>query len=127
MTKNILRLYLVLTVLVFASCSKTEEPVLNITDTEWYLDRNILGGGSVHLIIEGNTDADKVTVRTSGDGVISDVDVELDSDKYFSKNIVISFTATTVPEAEFEASTVVKAYKGSAVLSVPLSSGKLQY
>jgi hypothetical protein len=122
-----IRFFLILALIVFASCTKKEEPVLNITDTEWYLDRNILGGGSVHLIIEGYANADKVTVRTSGDGVISDVNVEMDSEKYFSKNVVISFTATGVPEGEFEVSTVVKAYKGSNVLSVPLSSGKLQY
>ncbi len=119
-----------LAVIVIASCSKKEdisEITLNITDSQWYLTRTNYGGGLVNLKIAGSTNGDKVTVRTHGDGVISDENVELDSKKNFNKDIVISFTATSVPSGEFEVNTKVMAYKGTDTLVVPLNSGKLKY
>lgn len=119
-----------LVIIVFASCSKKEDnsdTTLNITNSQWYLTRTNYGGGMVNLEIAGSTNSDKVTIRTSGDGVKSDENVELDSKKNFNKDIVISFTATSVPSGEFEVSTKVMAYKGSDTLVVPLNSGKLKY
>jgi hypothetical protein len=81
----------------------------------------------VNLKIAGSTNSDKVTVRTYGDGVVSDENVELDSKKNFNEDIVISFTATSVPSGEFEVNTKVMAYKGTDTLVVPLNSGKLKY
>jgi hypothetical protein len=113
----------------FASCSKYEDKAtaLDITNSQWYLTRNNYGGGMVNLKLSGSTNSDKVTIRTFGDGVVSDENVELDSKKNFNKDIVISFTATSVPGGEFEASTKVMAYKGSDTLVVTLNSGKLKY
>jgi len=133
--------YFVLLIFVFASCSKkevnsdiiqsttkdTSKITLNITDTLWYLTRNGIGGGNVNLKIAGSTNGDKVTIRTYGDGRRSDLNVELDSKKKFNKDIVISFTATSVPSGEFEVGTKVMAYKGTDTLVVPLNSGKLKY
>ena len=125
--KRIIFLFVIIT---FASCSNKEDnspATLSITNSQWYLTRTNYGGGMVNLKIEGSTNGNKVTVRTSGDGVISDENVELDSKKNFNKDVVISFTATSVPSTEFEVSTKVMAYKGTDTLIVPLNSGKLKY
>jgi hypothetical protein len=114
----------------FASCNKNNDnphTTLNITTSQWYLTRTNYGGGFVNLKIAGSTNGDKVTVRTYGDGLISDENVELDSKKNFNKDITISFTATSVPSGEFEVSTKVVANKGTDTLVVPLNSGKLKY
>jgi hypothetical protein len=76
--KNIIFL---LVIILFASCSKRDDATLRITDSQWYLTRNILGGGEVNLKISGSTNGDKVTVRTYGDGVIFDENVELDNNR----------------------------------------------
>jgi hypothetical protein len=117
-------------IIAFAFCSKKEDnspATLRITNTQWYLTRTNYGGGMVNLKIEGSTNGEKVTIRTHGDGVNSDENVELDPRKNFNKDVVISFTATSVPSTEFEVSTKVMAYKGTDTLVVPLNSGKLKY
>jgi hypothetical protein len=121
------RLIFLLVIIAFVSCSKKDDAALRITDSQWYLTRNILGGGEVNLKISGSTNGDKVTVRTYGDGVIFDENVELDSKRNFNKDVGISFTATSVPSGEFEMSTKVMAYKGSDISVVYLKSGKLKY
>ena len=122
------KIIFLLVVIGFASCSKREDANLNITNSQWYLTRNtIVPAGTVNLKVAGSTNGDKVTVRTNGDGVIFDENVELDSKKNFNKDIVISFFATSVPSGEFEVSTKVMAYKGSDTLVVTLNSGKLKY
>jgi len=117
-------------IIAFTSCSKKEDntpATLNINYFQWYLTRTNYGGGMVNLKIEGSTNGDKVTIRTHGDGVNSDVNVELDSRKNFNDDIIISFTVTSVPSTEFEVSTKVMAYKGTDTLGVTLNSGKLKY
>jgi len=114
-------------IIAITSCTKVDDATLRIKDSQWYLTRNILGGGEVNLKILGSTNGDKVTVRTYGDRVIFDENVDLDSKKNFNKDVGISFTATSVPSGEFEMSTKVMAYKGSDTLVVPLNSGKLKY
>lgn len=123
------KIIFLIVLIALASCSKEDNsPVtLNITNSQWYLTRTNYGGGMVNLKIEGSTNGDKVTIRTHGDGVNSDEIVELDSRKNFNKDVVISFTATSVPSTEFEVSTKVMAYKGTDTLIVPLNSGKLKY
>jgi len=124
------KIVFLLVIMSFASCSKKEDnsrTTLSITDSQWYLTRNNYGGGMVYLKIVGSTNGDKVTVRTYGDGVVSDANVELDSKKNFNKDVIISFTATSVPSGEFEVSTKVMAYKDADTLGVALNSGKLKY
>lgn len=120
-------LWFIFLIVVSASCSKETETILNVTNSQWYLTRSNYGGGFVNLKIEGSTNGDKVAIRTYGDGAVSDRTVELDSKKNFSEDIVISFTATSIPSGEFEVSTNVMAYKGGDTLVVPLNSGKLKY
>jgi hypothetical protein len=124
------KIIFLLSIIALASCSKKEDnspATLSITYSQWYLTRTNYGGGMVNLKIAGSTNSDKVTVRTYGDGLVSDENVELDSRKNFNKDVVISFTATSVPSGEFEVNTKVMAYKGIDTLVVPLNSGKLKY
>lgn len=117
-------------IIVFASCSEKENnspATLNITNSQWYLTRLGNAGGMVNLKLEGSTNGNKVTVRTYGDGVMFDANVELDSKKNFNKDLVISFRVTSVPSGEFEVNTKVMAYKDNDTLVVSLSSGKLKY
>lgn len=134
-------LYVISLIVVFTCCSKkddineitqnttkdTSKITLNITDTLWYLTRTNYGGGMIYLKIAGSTNGDKVTIRTYGDGLRGDLNIELDSKKKFNKDVVIAFTATSVPSGEFEVNTKVSAYKGGDTLVVPLYSGKLKY
>ena len=105
----------------------TDKITLNITNTLWYLTKNSIGGGNVILRISGLTNGDRVTIETHGDGLKSNLNIELDSKKNFNKDVVIAFTATSLPSGEFELSTKVTAYKGTDTLVVPLNSGKLKY
>jgi len=122
------KIIFLLLIIGFASCSKREDATLNITNSQWYLTRNTLvPAGTVNLKVAGSTNGNKVTVRTNGDGLIFDENVDLDSKKNFNADIVICFFATSVPSGEFELSTKVMAYKGSDTLVVTLNSGKLKY
>jgi hypothetical protein len=124
------KIIFLLVIIAFGSCSKKEDSSpasLDINYSQWYLTRTNYGGGLVHLKIDGSTNSDKVTIRTFGDGVVTDENVELDSRKNFTKDVVISFTATSIPSGEFESSTIVKAYKSTDILTISLKSGKLKY
>jgi hypothetical protein len=84
-------------------------------------------GGTVHVKFSGNTNADSIKYQTSGDGLISDVKVQLASDKTFNEDTAISFTATSVPSGTFTAGLTLKAYRHGDVLTVTLQSGNLSY
>ena len=104
---------------------------LKITKSTWFTTTtNSNSFGQVNLAITGSTNADRVTVQTSGDGLINEQNILLDSQKNFKQDtIAISFThfTGTPPTTEFERSTVVKAYKGADTLTITLNSGKLRY
>jgi hypothetical protein len=119
-------IYFIFLFLALASCSKDDDPDLMVNRSEWYLER-INSGGAVHLIIEGTTTADKVTILTYGDGLASDKAIELDSKNHFSEDVVISFSVTAVPTEEFTVSTDLKIYKKKDMITVTLTSGKLKY
>jgi hypothetical protein len=112
--------------LALASCNKNDDPTITVTKSEWYLER-INSGGAVHLIIEGSTTANKVTIKTYGDGLVSDRNIELDSRKHFSDDVVISFSVTAVPTEEFVLNTELKIYKKTNMIALTLTSGKLKY
>ena len=67
------------------------------------------------------------TVRTFGDGLISDKSLELNSEKQFDEDIIISFSFTGVRTDEFIISTLIKAHKNDIMLQIPVISGKLKY
>ena len=111
----------------FKVYNDTKGLTLTITSSHWYLTRKNIGGGNVNLKISGSTNGEMVSIRTYGDGVISDKYIELNPNKNFTLDIVISYTGNTVPTTEFEESTLVKASKGADTLVVTLKSGKLKY
>jgi hypothetical protein len=119
-------IYFTILFLAIVSCKKNDEPTINLTRQEWYLER-MNTGGVVHLILEGTTTADGMTVRTYGDGVAFDKDVLLDSKGHFSDDVAISFSVTSVPADEFVLSTDLKFYKKTNMITVTLTSGKLKY
>jgi hypothetical protein len=119
--------YLFFLLIAITSCTKNEEPSINITNSAWYLERMNYGGGSVHLKINGSTNADSVKVKTYGDGVISWQKIDLNSGDYFDKDIIIAFSVTSVNTEEFVMTTEVNAYKGSKIMKAFLVSDKLKY
>ena len=111
--------------------TSSEGTFLKITKSTWFTTTtNSNSFGQVNLGITGSTNADRVTVLTSGDGLINEQNILLDTQKNYKQDTIgISFThfTGTPPTTEFERSTVVKAYKGADTLTVTLNSGKLRY
>jgi len=128
--KKLLILILIISLPVFllAGCLNNE-PILSLSYVEWYTTTEVIGNltfGDVHLNLSGSTTGDKVTVITYGDGIIDELELDLDQDKKFSKDIVIKFThaADNIPR---KYSTVLTAYKGSNTTKISLESEELTY
>lgn len=139
-SKTVLLLALCFTTLLSA-CTKTagtsptvekytsnKGTTITLSTNQWYVTRFTTGtGGTVNLKLEGTTNADKIVLKTHGDGLISDDELTLTSGKRFSSDGSIYFTATSVPAGNFTRSTELIAYKGSDVFVVKLESGELHY
>lgn len=99
---------------------------INFTTTQWYIikDGNFV---TLNLKITGNTNGNKITIKTFGDGVNSYINVDLQPNHTFSKDISIVFTADGATAGSFDISTQVTAYKGNDTLIATLSSGKMDY
>ncbi len=124
----VLMLILLLPVFLLSGCLNNE-PILSLSYVEWYTTTEVIGDltfGYVHLNLSGSTTGDKVTVITYGDGVIDELELDLDQDKKFSQDIVIKFTqaADNIPQ---KYSTVLTAYKGSNTTKISLESEELTY
>ena len=119
-------IYFTFLLIALAACGKDDDPTLEVTRSDWYLER-INNGGAVHLIIEGSTTGDRVTILTYGDGVPSERNIELDSENQFSDDVVISFSVSAVPSEEFVSNTELKIYKKTNMITVALTSSKLKY
>jgi len=130
--KKLLVLTLVagMSIFLFVGClSLNNEPILSLSYVEWYTTTEEIDNmvfGNVHLNLSGSTTGDKVTVITYGDGVIDELELDLDQDKKFSQDIVIKFThaADNIPR---KCSTVLTAYAGSYTTSINLESEELTY
>ena len=128
--KKLLVLILIISLPVFllAGCLNNE-PILSLSYVEWYTTTEVIGNltfGDVHLNLSGSTTGDKVTVITYGDGIIDELELDLDQDKKFSQDIVIKFThaADNIPR---KYSTVLTAYQGSNTTKISLESEELTY
>ena len=124
----VLMLIMVLPVFLLSGCLNNQ-PILSLSYVKWYTTTEVIGDltfGYVHLDLSGSTTGDKVTVITYGDGVIDELELDLDQDKKFSQDIVIKFThaADNIPQ---KCSTVLTAYKGSNTTKVSLESEELTY
>ena len=124
----VLMLIMVLPVFLLSGCLNNE-PILSLSYVEWYTttaEIENLTFGYVHLDLSGSTTGDKVTVITYGDGVIDELELDLDQDKKFSQDIVIQFTHEADNIAR-KYSTVLTAYTGSYITSINLESEELTY
>ncbi len=146
--KNIMKLHAILLsgILAFSACSKDDDSdsimtcsngqksfssdngtKLDVDTQTWYLQRDKTGGGSVNLRIAGSITGDSATLRTYGDGLIFDSEIELNSNKEFNQDVSISFTATTVPEGDIEGKTLIYVYGLKDTLEVELKGCTLRY
>ncbi len=99
---------------------------INVDSTQWYLTR-LYNGGEVHVKLHGTTNADKIAIRTSGDGVLGNNLLPLDTNKAFSADVINSFSVSSVQTGTFVSSTRLIAYRGTDTLTVTLTSGPLKY
>jgi hypothetical protein len=126
--KKIFILIIISFVLLCSGCLNNE-PMLTLNKIEWYTTHeqvDSLTFGFVHLNLSGSTSGDKVTVLTYGDGVIEELELNLDQENKFSQDIIIQFThmADYIPRIY---STVVTAYRGNSFNSINLESEELVY
>jgi len=124
----VLMLILLLPVFLLSGCLNNQ-PILSLSYVEWYTTTEEIGNltfGYVYLNLSGFTTGDKVTVTTYGDGIIDELELNLDQDNKFSQDIVIKFTheADNTPR---KYSTVLTAYKGSNTTKISLESEELTY
>jgi hypothetical protein len=124
----VLMLILLLPVFLLSGCLNNQ-PILSLSFVEWYTTTEEIGEltfGYVYLNLSGSTTGDRVTVITYGDGVIDELELDLDQDKKFSQDIVIKFThaADNIPR---KYSTVLTAYEGSNTTKISLESEELAY
>jgi hypothetical protein len=115
------------------SCTKDEESysnqkgaTLNLTAQEWHLKQNTLGGVDVGVNISGSIQGDSATIRTFGDGVISDWKIDLSAEKKFKQDVGIFFTTGPLSEKTITANTLIMVYNQKDTLIVKLSSCPLQ-
>ena len=126
----VLTLVVGMSIFLFVGClSLNNEPILSLSYVEWYTTTEEIGDltfGYVHLSLSGSTTGDKVTVITYGDGVIAELELDLDQDKKFAQDVIIQFThaADDIPR---KYSTVLTAYKGNYTTSINLESEELTY
>jgi len=113
---------------------QTNKIKLDIYDSFWFTRTTKLTHGmfgDVNLVIKGKTNAERITVRTYGDGKIGDLEVKLDTNGVFNDTIQICFTHfSTIPDLPISVNpkeTMLKAYLGSNWISKTFSSGPLQY
>ncbi len=126
----VLTLVVGMSIFLFVSClSLNNEPILSLSYVEWYTTTEEIGDltfGYVHLSLSGSTTGDKVTVITYGDGVIAELELDLDQDKKFAQDVIIKFThaADDIPR---KYCTVLTASKGNYTTSINLESEELTY
>ena len=106
--------------------TSTKGTTLTLQKADWYTKRNN-NGGVVYLKLIGYSNAEKITVRTIGDGLITDYPLDLDANKYFNQDVAISFTESGVQSGKFSESTKLTAYRGTDTLTVTLNSGASVY
>ena len=127
--KKIFFLIIISLVLLCSSSCLDNGPILKLDNIEWYTTNEIVDSltfGYVNLNLSGFTTGDKVTVLTYGDGVIEELELNLDQENKFSQDVMIQFThmADDIPRIY---STMVTAYRGNSFTSINLESEELAY
>ena len=86
--------------------------------------------GHVNLAIKGKTNAERITIRTFGDGVISDQNLNINPNGLFNDTIEICFNyISPIPDHTItkDSKTILKAYLGTETIDTTFTSGSLQY
>jgi hypothetical protein len=97
---------------------------LVITTAQWSLTHANDGFGYILLEISGYTNGERVTVRTFGDGLISEDELQLDENKHFNEKVTIAFSHMGyTPPVQMD--TTVTAYRGDEKKEVKLESGNI--
>lgn len=114
------------------SCTKSEESfnndkgaVLNFTSQEWQIEENEIGGVNVGVTIKGTIQGDSATIRTYGDGLISDAKIELDSKNEFNQEFGLFFTSSPLTEEYVSANTLLMVFSGKDTLKAEINSCSL--
>jgi hypothetical protein len=110
-------------------CNSDDKISLEFISTDWYTTTSQNGEltfGNVMLRLRGKTNADVVTVKTFGDGLISEHQLTLDANKNFEQVIMIAFTHQADNKIRYF-STTIKAIIDADTLEKTLNSGPLQY
>ena len=120
---------IIISFVLFCSGCLENTHILTLSHIEWYTTSETLNNltfGSVHLQLSGSTAGDRVTVITYGDGIISELELDLDQENKFNQDVIIQFThmADDIPRIY---STVVTAYKGNRFTKINLKSEELVY
>ncbi|HEY4788173.1 MAG TPA: hypothetical protein VIH57_19095 [Bacteroidales bacterium] len=107
--------------------SKQTGTSLILSNQQWYLQRNGIGGGSIHVRLSGSTNGDSAKIACYGDGLLHYPPITLNASKEFDEDFEISFTGTAVKPGDITEHTIVTVYKGTDTLQVKLESCALRY
>lgn len=110
-----------------ASFTSNSGTKLDLDTQIWYLEENDIGGGSVNLLISGSIIGDRATIRTYGDGIINDSEIQINSNNEFYQDVPVSFIATSLPEGDIVSNTLIFVYNSMDTLKVELESCTLRY
>lgn len=129
--------------LLIMSCKNSEkdtsvsynDAVVNvkILSSNWYTttlkNNDKLYFGSIHLKAGGTTNANSIFIETRGDGSCSFVPLDLDTNKEFNFDLVITFSPFPYNPLGVETTewALMRAMKGLDTLEFKLNSGKLVY
>ena len=110
----------------------TNKIAVNISNATWFTKTLKTPGstfGTVYLAIAGITNAERLTIRTYGDGRVGDRNIKLDANGIFNDTIDISFTHAIPPQNSTPkySSTILMAYLGTEIKDTTLTSDALFY
>jgi len=113
--------------------SNSKKIELNIYNSSWFTRTEKspeFAFADVNLVISGKTNAERLTVRTFGDGKGGDMEIKLDSNGIFNDTIRICFChdiSSSELSKVFYSETNLKAYLDSDKIDTTLNSGPLHY
>jgi hypothetical protein len=137
-TKAMRNLYLIIgSLLLLSACSKsgiqpakvysnTNGTYIDLSTIKWYVTKN--GSfANLNLKISGKTNGDSMTLRTSGDGLITQVPIALQSGKMFTEDAGIYFIHEAPAAGTLRGTTQITVYRGPDKFVVNLDSGDVSY
>ena len=122
---------LLLTVPILLNCQKNESELLslNIATQEWYTSTHTFNNNlfcDVHVKISGTTNAELLSIKTYGDGLMGCSEIKCDSGKFISDVIICFFMLNDTNSRSFttELTAYSKKEKPAAVFCDATGSGE---